>query len=785
MKKLLTLLLLFFSSQIFGQYNICQETKQMMLPPNATGNIDHNARSDTFDIVHYDVTLDLTRLPNRNIKGVARIVFIPLKMNLTRLNLDLLELQVDSIDFHGLSVSYSHNDTLLGIQFPGSLPIGVQDTITIHYSGIPVKDPANWGGVHHDTYTYNLGVGFGSNPHVIGRAWHPCFDNFVERATYDLHILCRQPRKAYANGLLVNSGIVSGDTARFDWQLDQSIPTYLASWSVANYAEVSDTYQGLYDTIPIVLAALASDTSDLKGSFQNLKNVLVSLEAQFGPYRWDKVGYTMTTVGAMEHATSIHYPVSTVDGTTAAEDLMVHELAHHWFGNLITCGSAEEMWINEGWAEFVSHYYTEPLYGRNQYELIVQNNASLVLDQAHVNDGGFLALDNVPWDQTYGTTVYQKGAMVAHNLRGYLGDTLFFDAVKQVMALHAFEALSIDDFKVALENASGKDLDPFFRDWVDHPGFPVFRIDSVRTSPTTLFNKVQVGISNASYGTNHIHRQIPVNLALLDSNGFPTRVSFNWGGNDTVVTFFLPSWIRRAYLYPNNEVLTGVTRNELQNFSTGTEALTRTKAIISGGPNTQLDEFVIEYHYSGPKSTAVPTGVRLHPERYWRISGIFTQNEATLNLPYRGVSVDDPDHALLKGSEDSIRLFYRQDAAFPWVEYPHYTKQGGSSLDKKGVMVVSRVEPGDYVFANTDPNLSIPEEGDQGFLIFPNPTEGKLVITWKSDHPPKGEIEVHDLRGRLIDRFPIMEGPEQEIELTEKGVFLVSALGMTQRIIVQ
>jgi aminopeptidase N len=129
------------------------------------------------------------------------------------------------------------------------------------------------------------------------------------------------------------------------------------------------------------------------------------------------------------------------------EDIIAHELAHMWFGNAITTKTAEDMWINEGFAEFGSHLYEEKVYSRSKYVQTVQNNQALVLKQARQNDGGHLALSGVNQNQTYGTHTYQKGAMVAHNLREYLGDSLFSHAAKELIAGNTFGNYDAESFK--------------------------------------------------------------------------------------------------------------------------------------------------------------------------------------------------------------------------------------------------------------------------------------------------------------------------------------------------
>ena len=129
------------------------------------------------------------------------------------------------------------------------------------------------------------------------------------------------------------------------------------------------------------------------------------------------------------------------------------------------------MWINEGFAEFGSHLYEESVYGPSAYVETVQNNQSLVLKQAYANDGSHLALSGVNQEQTYGTHTYQKGAMVAHNLREFLGDSLFSFGMKQLIASNKYGNYNAEGFKTVLSSSTGINLNDFWDDWIYNPGY--------------------------------------------------------------------------------------------------------------------------------------------------------------------------------------------------------------------------------------------------------------------------------------------------------------------------
>ncbi|MBK7286707.1 MAG: hypothetical protein IPI95_06145 [Flavobacteriales bacterium] len=296
------------------------------------------SRSDSIEILHTRIELDLTQTSSGIIRGDAVITFTPRVPGITTLPLDLL-LQVDSVMMNGTPLTFTHPGEVLLVDLQN--PHGPEDTLTltVSYQGNPVTDASGFGGFYTlSNYQYDLGVAFDAVPHSYGRAWFPCFDNFVERCSFDFVVHTNENRSVFANGALVEMTDLGGGERISHWRIEEPIPSYLASVAAGNYTALLDTFPSVSGAdIPVVLAALPGDTAQVRGSFAHLKNAFDTYERWFGPYRWNRVGYVLTSAGAMEHATNICYPDFAADGTLGNEDLIAHELSHHWFGNLITC----------------------------------------------------------------------------------------------------------------------------------------------------------------------------------------------------------------------------------------------------------------------------------------------------------------------------------------------------------------------------------------------------------------------------------------------------------------
>ncbi|NPA44673.1 MAG: M1 family metallopeptidase [Chlorobi bacterium] len=433
------------------------------------------------DVIHYDINLNITDFVNKKIKGNTVVKLKP--KNTAEIKLELLNLHVDSVFvFNNKMSDFKYDGKIITIPYHKTNQKNYV-LINIFYQGQPVEDLA-WGGFFFsDSTAYNIGVGMEATPHGFGRVWFPCSDSFTDKATYNLNITVPQNYRAVCSGILEKTKINENKTETYSWVLKQEVPTYIVSVAVAKYSEIKDVYEGIKRNIPISLFVYPNDSANAVYSFKNLKKALSAFEHGYGEYVWDRVGYVEVpfSSGAMEHVCNIAYPEYAIDSTLFRETLMAHELSHHWFGNLVTCKTASDMWLNEGWASYSEALFKEDVYGKQAYKEYVRENHAKVLTQAHIIDKGYRAVAGVPHEFTYGMTVYDKGADVAYTLRGYMGDSLFFSSLTAYLKTFAFKAASSYDFRDFLSHYSGIDLTDFFETWVFEKGFPHFSISSFKS----------------------------------------------------------------------------------------------------------------------------------------------------------------------------------------------------------------------------------------------------------------------------------------------------------------
>ena len=192
-----------------------------------------DTRSDSLDILDTRIELDLMSAPK-----ISALCWLSVKAKVAgvkTLRLDLEKLVVEEVIYDNLlPVPFSQSGSTLSISHP-VLPQGEAKTLRIKYSGTPVTDASGWGGVYNQSgYTFNLGVGFAADPHSFGRAWFPCFDNFVERSTFDVTVTAPAAKPGYGNGYLVSETVQNGQSIR-RWKIDQTIPAYLACFAAGPY----------------------------------------------------------------------------------------------------------------------------------------------------------------------------------------------------------------------------------------------------------------------------------------------------------------------------------------------------------------------------------------------------------------------------------------------------------------------------------------------------------------------------------------------------------------------
>ena len=716
-----------------------------------------NARSDTLDVLKYTIDLDMTQMSSQQISASCTIDIKSKMDGIDHVNLDLLDLQVDSVTWENGNLAFIQENPILRCDFPQVLNMEDVFQLSVHYHGHPALD-GSWGGFYFSSgYAYNLGVGFDADPHNFGRVWFPCFDNFVEKSRYEFHVLTNNSKTSYCNGLRLSTDTVGIDSLLTTWILEEEIPSYLASVSVGDYVHSEQPFENILgETIPVWLVAKPVDTLDMKESMIHLVPWLHGLEMSYGLHRFPRVGFCAVPFngGAMEHATNISYPLFAIDGTTAYETLYAHEIAHHWWGDNVTCRTEEDMWINEGWASYSEALFMEKIYGVEAYMNYVRANHKDVMAHAHISDGARYPVSPVPHEITYGAHVYNKGADVAHTLRAYMGND-FFVGIQALMEEYQFADISSEDMRDFLQAYTDADLSSYFDNWVFQPGFPEFRISE--------YNEVTgaLTIEQHKHYAPEFYTDVPMMITALGEGNqrMDTTVLVSGASSSFQVTTGFQPWA--IYLNDSSKISQAVLGESQVIDHTGTNDFDYAEMDIFIGELLEGDSFRmrIENHWATANDPAfIPgTDVFISPDRWWSViiePGYDSLPEA--DIIYRGNSGSsnyfDPlffEYLENNGyTENDMVLMYRAPFGNEWSEYSgdySLNTQGGNS-NWTGKITIASLVSGDYAWAVHTGNIGLGELSD------PVPVsahyDGSNILTVKVTGT--AVIEIRDQQGKLL-----------------------------------
>lgn len=749
--------------------------------------IGQDIRPDKYDLIQTNIDLSIVDLPSKSISGVGKLSFNSLIDGLNKVDVDLLHFNISTVKANGSNTTYNYNDTVLTIDIPTANK-NQAFVIEIEYDGQPVMDPTGWGGFYFvGDYAFNLGVGFGSDPHTYGRAWYPTIDHFEERSIYTFSVTTDSFNRAMCNGIFNDSTALPGKI-RWEYVMSDPIPSYLVSVAVAPYELVEDIFDGKEKSFPIVLAAVAKDTAKVRASFVNLKKCSEVFEEFYGPHKFEKIGFTMVPFGsgAMEHATNIAYPVSAADGSLSRETLMAHEFAHHWWGNNITCETEGDMWINEGWASYSEALFTEQQYGTIAYREYVRENHLYVLRYTHVRDGGWRPLTNIPHNYTYGSHVYDKGADVAHSLRWIMGDVDFKRAINSLMNSKSMQNINSNEFRDSLQKYTSRNMNAFFENWVFEAGFPHFEIVKSTVENNSGTYKTDIVLEHRAKFTWKLYTDVPVEIGYYGANGEYAEKEVIITGKTANLSNVLNFEPVMIVVDPNEKLSDAIT--EQTRKVKGAQNVSLNHALMNLTIKTSSDTSTIrvEHHWVGAKRTQnTPSLPYISKERYWSVDGIFASDlEFDARITYDGrtplnLTSGYLDNKLIISSEDNLSLVYRAKDGDEWVEYGDYSILKGSLTDGFGFIDIKNVKKGQYALAFNDNTLNIKDpillSKKEELKLQPNPADSVIEIKFPVVDS-NAKIHVIDITGKLVIDKKLRFSQKEiklDVSILEKGSYVV------------
>ncbi len=742
------------------------------------------ARLDTLQLKRTFLNIKIKPLSAKQIQGVCT-QYIKLKTNTNYVDFDLAGMQVDSILLEKTQLSFVRMGERVRVQLGITYQKDDSLSITFYYRGTPAIDPSGWGGfIFSGDYAFNLGVGFKVNPHSFGRAWFPCIDEFEMKSKYEFLIETDTNYTAACNGLLIKDSI-STNTRYWRYVEPNPISAYLASLSVSKYSIVKSNYQGVNSTYPIFLYVAPSDSLRVKSSFENLPNAISIFEDAFGAQPFAKVGFNLVPFmgGAMEHAGNITYPLVFADGTKSYEYLFAHELSHHWWGDKVTCKTAEDMWLNEGWASYCEHLFTQKMYGETAYKQGIAANHLDVLRWAHIRDSGNFALNQIPHGITYGNHVYKKAADVIHSLRNIMGDSLFFLACKNYLNTYAYANANTNDMQNVFAAFGGGKVYNFFENWIKEKGSPHAYLAKQIHSGSGPYN-LKIFVRQNPRFTDKIYKELPYEVFFFkDANTYEKRTILL---NNEVDSFefefsFKPIFVCLDY---DAKLSDAITESVLKIKNSGWNNLPASLCRVKTNRIKDSALIRIEHHWVAPEKYKSGQPI-FSKDRYFTVDGIWNESDSfDLELTYDGRksmpsnNIGGLDNELNIGNEDSLTVYYR---AFPgdyWRVCTNLIFTRGNKLDKYGKILVAGAQKGDYVFAYYDYNRVGLKQNKVAPKImracYPNPADEIINLEALSDEV-NAKIFIYSSSGLLVYSTTINAEKRKEINISNfnNGVYTI------------
>ena len=462
------------------------------------------------DVTYYKLDLRVFLSPE-SISGNVTIKAISLVDTLTALTVDLATaMVVDSVCISSFRVAFvRHLNPFLTITLDRRYRTGEMVTVEISYHGFPSS--TGFGSFEFSSHQGSPWVWSLSEPYGA-RDWWPCLDHPLDKAdSADVFVTCNGALKVGSNGKLISVTDNGNGTHTHHWSERYPIATYLVSIAVSNYAEFSDWFPySSTDSMQVLNYVLPEHLNIARGALSKTVPMLRIFSDLFGQYPFirEKYGHAeFGKGGAMEHQTM-------TSTTTFAENTIAHELAHQWFGDLITCASWSDLWLNEGFATYSEALYRERMYGQQEY----RSHIGIAMDGALRATGSVFLRDTSSVETMFAYEgVYAKGATILHMLRHVLGDSIFFSALRAYIAEPGlrFATATTADFQRVCERVSGTSLGYFFDEWVYGEKYPTYsftwrvneaasgydatiRIDQTTGSSTTPFFTMPVDVRLAS-----------------------------------------------------------------------------------------------------------------------------------------------------------------------------------------------------------------------------------------------------------------------------------------------
>ncbi len=518
-----------------------------------------------FDVLHYKLDARLAMVDS-SFSGTMH-------MNI------LITSLTDSLTMNSLGLSFSSltvNDTPATYRFypstesfsillPRVYTMSETVDVIINYS-IDYTYPRQWNRQGYYWFRKSPGapnnieenIGYTMSEPSDARLWMPCYDDPTDKATCEINATVPTGYDAGSNGLLVGITNNPDSTVTYKWREDLPVTTYLMVISASKYSKFSQYYHRVNnpaDSVEIINYMWQMDSAgttwNAAKAFEKVPRMMEVYSTIFGEYPFAKYGHAVAYpfyYGGMEHQTltTVHRGWLSVGAYPFYDDYIAHELAHQWWGNLVTCGTWKDIWLNEGFATYSEMLWREFAYG-------IQSRDELLNRYTRFTDGSWRYAIYDPVGQginLFTGNVYQKASWVLHMLRYLVGDSTFFKILDNYREAHYFGTATTQDFINLVNSTSGQNYDWFFNQWIYGKGWVKYASQTSWDSNNNLFTVTVQQQQDTSWPTYKM----------------PLEIKFFWSGYDSTVIvsdslraqsfeFILSSQPDSMQLDPNNKIL--------------------------------------------------------------------------------------------------------------------------------------------------------------------------------------------------------------------------------------
>ena len=433
------------------------------------------------DVEHYRFALTLADSTDR-IRGVATIAMRVLQAGVTSVTFDLADaaparegrgMRVMAVTRSGNALAFAHADDHLVVRLDRPSNAGEDIEVVVRYAGIPAA------GLQIKPDKFGDRAFFSDNWPDKARQWLPTIDHISDKATMEMDVVAPSQYQVVSNGRLIETTDLANGERRTVWRESVPIAPWLFVLGVARFAV---QHVGDYAGIPIETWVLARDRDAGFYDFAiPTHDVLAFYSDRIGPFAYEKLAniQSSATSGGMEAASAIMYNAASVTGTRSVRwrNVVIHEIAHQWFGNAVTESDWNDVWLSEGFATYFTLLFVEHAYGRDEFVSGLRASRRTVLDfDTKTPNYRVVHANLTDMSQVTSAMTYQKGSWVLHMLRQRMGDDRFWSGIRDYYARHRNGSASTNDFRLAMERASGLDLMPYFQQWLYRGGVP--RIDA-------------------------------------------------------------------------------------------------------------------------------------------------------------------------------------------------------------------------------------------------------------------------------------------------------------------